>query len=123
MARPPLPWLIVAAALALGATSASGAGADELVMVETEGCPWCAKWHREVGPLYAKTEEGRRLPLRRARLQSLPADLRHLADLRHAPTFVVLHCGAEAGRITGYGGDELFWGQLDAILARLPAAC
>lgn len=92
-------------------------------MVETKGCAWCAKWHRELGAIYPKTDEGRRLPLRVVRLESLPADLGHLSDLRYSPTFVVLRCGQEAGRIIGYNGEDMFWGQLDEIAGKLKAAC
>jgi hypothetical protein len=99
-----------------------GAGtalAAELVMVEAEGCPFCLRWHREIGPVYPKTEEGRLAPLRRVSLRALPADLKSVKNLRYAPTFVVMQCGREAGRILGYSGDDFFWGELSAILRNL----
>ena len=33
--------------------------AADLVMVEEPGCPWCARWTAEIGPIYPKTAEGR----------------------------------------------------------------
>jgi len=119
------------AALVLMAGAAAGrAGelvpasrAGELVMVETKGCAWCAKWHREIGPIYPKTAEGQRLPLRVVRMENMPADLRFLKQLRYAPTFVAVSCGREMGRVVGYGGDDLFWGELSQIYRKLPATC
>lgn len=117
-----LPALSILLAVVLvvmtGATRAA-----ELVMVETKGCPWCAKWHRDLGAVYPKTAEGRRLPLRVVRLESLPPDLGKIKNLRYAPTFVALQCGREVGRITGYNGDEMFWGELAEIVNRLKPAC
>ncbi|MBF0324189.1 hypothetical protein [Magnetospirillum moscoviense] len=107
---------LVAVLVSLGAGTALAA---ELVMVESEGCPFCVRWHREIGPIYPKTEEGIRAPLRRVSLRALPADLRSVKNLRYAPTFLVMQCGREAGRIVGYGGDDFFWGELSAILRNL----
>ncbi|CAA7623079.1 thioredoxin family protein [Magnetospirillum sp. UT-4] len=112
---------VPALALTLAA-SAAGAGparGGELVMFETSGCPWCVKWHREVGEIYPKTEEGQLLPLRTARLGALPRDLKKVKNLKYAPTFVVLECGRELGRIVGYQGDDLFWGEMSVIVARM----
>ena len=57
--------LMSMAALALLLSSWAPARAAELLMFETRGCPWCAAWHREVGPGYPKSTEGQRAPLRR----------------------------------------------------------
>lgn len=125
MSRSPSLAAVVAVLAGLAGTvpASTPVRAAELVMVETRGCAWCAKWHREIGPVYAKTAEGRRLPLRRVRLEAMPADLRFLRDLRYAPTFVAVACGREAGRIVGYGGDEMFWGELGQIVARIAPSC
>ena len=50
--------------IALLLALASAAQATELVMFRRDGCPWCAMWDREIGPIYSKTEIGRRAPLR-----------------------------------------------------------
>jgi hypothetical protein len=123
-----LRWLPSLAALAMATVPALWAGAAparaaELVMVEAKGCPWCVKWHRDLGAIYPKTAEGKRLPLRVVRLENLPADLRFIKNLRYAPTFVAIACGREVGRITGYNGDDMFWGELSTITKRLTPAC
>lgn len=88
--------------------------ADELVMFEQAGCPYCARWNADIGTVYASTPEGKALPLRRVDLHARrPADLEAIEGVRFTPTFVVLHCGIEYRRITGYGGNDAFWGLLD----------
>lgn len=98
------------------------APADELVMFEQAGCPYCALWNHEVGPAYAKTDEGKSLPLRRVDIHAQRAtDLQAIAGVRFTPTFVVMHCGLEFRRITGYAGNEQFWGLLDEAERSLKA--
>ena len=110
-----------AALLVLGAVAAAGAArAAELVMFETQGCPWCVKWHRELGAIYPKSDEGRLLPLRVVDVRAVrPKDLRGIKAIKYSPTFVAVECGREVGRIVGYQGDETFWGELGAIVERL----
>ncbi|BDE06171.1 hypothetical protein WPS_14470 [Vulcanimicrobium alpinum] len=87
---------------------------DQLVMFEQEGCPYCAAWNRDVGNVYSKSDEGKAFPLRRVDIHhTRPADLRAVGSVRFTPTFVVMHCGREFARITGYLGNEQFWGLLD----------
>lgn len=96
------------------------AQALELVMFEEAACPWCAAWEREVGVAYAKTAEGRRAPLRRVDIhQARPADLQAITGLVYTPTFVLVEAGQELGRITGYPGEDHFWGLLGHLLERL----
>jgi hypothetical protein len=47
------------------ALSLSSARAAELIVFEQAGCEWCEVFNREIAPIYAKTEEGSRAPLRR----------------------------------------------------------
>lgn len=92
--------------------------AAELVMFEREGCIWCARWDREVAPVYANTPEGKAAPLRRVGLGSTRADEPGLAaPVRFTPTFVLMDEGREVGRITGYINDDAFWGLLGKMLA------
>jgi hypothetical protein len=99
------------------------ARAAELVMFEQTGCEWCAMFNREIAPVYGKTEEGRRAPLRRVDIdQPLPDDLAFIKVERLTPLFVLVDAGKEVGRIRGYPGDDNFWGLLDVLLARLNAA-
>lgn len=109
-----LVGLLLAAAVPTAETA-------ELVMFEERGCPWCARFDREIGPIYARTEEARRAPLRRVDLDAgIPAELAHLAPVRFTPTFVLLEDGREVGRIQGYPGEMHFWGPLGMLLERLP---
>lgn len=99
------------------------ARADALVMFEQAGCPYCAQWNKDVGSVYAKTDEGKLLPLVRVDLHAKrSAALDHIGGVRYTPTFVVMHCGREFSRITGYLGDEQFWGLIDASLRSLKEA-
>jgi hypothetical protein len=100
----------------------ASARAAELVMVERDGCPWCAAFDREIAPVYAKTPEGQRAPLRRIELgRSPPADLAFLQIERLTPLFILVDKGREVGRIRGYPGPEGFWTQLAMLMDRLPA--
>ena len=97
--------------------------AAELIMFERDGCPWCEKFDREVGPVYPKTPEGVRAPLRRLHIyKPLPGDLAFIKMERLTPLFVLVDDGREIGRIRGYPGDDLFWSQMAALMQRLDEA-
>ncbi|MGB3271886.1 MAG: hypothetical protein WBA66_03175 [Xanthobacteraceae bacterium] len=92
--------------------------AAELVMFERAGCVWCVRWHGEVGAVYERTPEGRMAPLRRVDVGAGRVDEPALATpVRYTPTFVLVDRGREVGRITGYSGDDAFWGLLGKMLA------
>lgn len=96
------------------------ADAAELVMFEKAGCGWCEEWHRTIAPIYPKTAEGRIAPLRRVDLNApRPDDLASIAVGPYTPTFVVVEGGKEVGRITGYPGEDFFWGLLGEIVGKL----
>lgn len=96
----------------------AAAGSAELLMFEREGCVWCARWDREVGPAYDRTAEGRAAPLRRIDLgKGGPAEPALARPVRYTPTFVLVEDGREVGRITGYLSNETFWGLLGKMLA------
>jgi len=100
--------------------SAPAMVAPQLVMFESANCEWCAAWDRDVGGIYHKTAEGRLAPLRRVDLHGpRPADLRDIGAVVYSPTFVLLAEGKELGRITGYPGDNHFWGLLGDLLRRI----
>jgi hypothetical protein len=99
------------------------AAAAELVMLERAGCPWCEKFDREVAPIYPKTAEGARAPLRRVNIYGpLPKDLAFIKVERLTPLFVLVDDGREIGRIRGYPGDDLFWSQMAGLMQRLDEA-
>ena len=98
------------------------ARAAELKMFEQAGCAWCETFDREIAPIYPKTEEGRRAPLRRVSIDNpVPPDLAFVEVERIAPVFVLIHSGQEIGRIRGYPGEDHFWGLLGALMKKLDA--
>lgn len=104
----------------LGWVHALPVQAAELVMFEREGCVWCQRWEREIGSVYPRTPEGRRAPLRHVSLdRPVPAEFRLDPPIRYTPTFVLMENGREIGRITGYIGDDAFWGLLAKMMIRL----
>ncbi|WP_246664450.1 thioredoxin fold domain-containing protein [Tardiphaga sp. P9-11] len=106
--------------MAAAALSSGMAEASELVMFERDGCVWCARWNREIAPVYDKTDEARVLPLRRINMDRDKEPGFTLASpVRFTPTFLIVNEGHEIGRITGYMNDESFWGLLGKYAARL----
>jgi thioredoxin-related protein len=115
-------WAVLLLASAALATAAPSARAAELVMFEQAGCSWCRKFDREIAPVYPKTKEGARAPLRRVNfVKPLPPDLAFITVERITPVFVLVDGGREIGRIRGYPGEDHFWGLLAALIARLDA--
>jgi hypothetical protein len=109
--------LLTFALLSVGMVWPETPRASELVMFERDGCVWCQRWDREIGPVYDRTAEAKMLPLRRINTGSQTAGGITLASpVRYTPTFVVVDNGREVGRITGYLNDDAFWGLL-AVLA------
>lgn len=106
--------------LLLTLLAAGPARADlTLVMVEQDGCPWCARWDAEIAPAYPKTEEGRAAPLRRIDLhEPIPDDLDLESAPRLTPTFILVDDGEEIGRMEGYPGEDFFWPMLARLLER-----
>ena len=100
----------------------AASNAAELVMFRRDGCPWCAKWDREIGPIYPKTEFNRRAPLRQVNLDHDPDPPIVHAPIHYTPTFVLAEDGKEVGRIEGYPGDEFFWVRLENLLQQSLAA-
>lgn len=113
--------LLLAAGLIAGAPP--DADAAELLMFESDDCVWCDAWNEDIGPIYPKTSEGRRAPLRRIDIHDRrPADIGNIEGVRFTPTFVLVDDrGQEVGRINGYPGEDFFWGLLSELIAKLPA--
>jgi hypothetical protein len=120
-------WPLLAAVLMIAMNLVSGRapGADApdlhtapavLLLIEDRGCPYCARWDRDVRQGYLNSEEGRFAPLVR-RFRGSP-DVAFVANVIYSPTFVVLANGREVGRIVGYQGPDFFWGDLNPLLAR-----
>jgi hypothetical protein len=91
-------------------------------MFEQVGCGWCETFDREIAPIYPKTAEGHRAPLRRVNIDGpLPPDLSFIEVERLAPLFVLVDKGEEIGRIRGYPGEDHFWGLLATLIKKLDA--
>lgn len=89
-------------------------------MFEQPGCPWCEAFDREIAPIYPKTDEGKRAPLRRVNIyRDLPPDLAFLSVERLTPLFILVDRGQEIGRIRGYPGEDHFWGSLAVLMKSL----
>lgn len=114
--------LVTLLVLTLASLAPLAATAAELVMFTRDGCPWCARFEREVAPAYHLTDEGKQAPLRRIELKAGGSNVVGLAaPVIAAPTFVLFENGRETGRITGYQGDDAFWGLLGRMLADMPS--
>lgn len=91
-------------------------------MYTMDSCPFCRRFEREVAPVYARTREGAALRFggwsSRAGSVSGP-ELKE--PVIATPTFVLMSDGREAGRITGYLNDDMFWGLLGRLVAGIDA--
>jgi len=104
----------------LGGLPAWPARAAELVLFESADCAWCQAWHAQIGGIYPKAPEAQVAPLRRVDIHAeRPADLAAVRGIIYTPTFVLVEDGVEVGRITGYAGEEFFWGLLGIELKKL----
>jgi thioredoxin-related protein len=93
---------------------------SELLMFEQPACEWCERWNDEIGGIYHKTIEGRRAPLNRLIIRApLPDNIKLTSPVTYTPTFVLIEEGLEIGRITGYPGEDFFWGYLAQLIAKL----
>jgi hypothetical protein len=91
--------------------------AAELVMYRRAGCPYCLAWDREIGPIYPKTDIGKKTPLRQIHLdRGKDTSVELKSPIRFTPTFVVVEDGKEKARIEGYPGEFFFWGVLEKLL-------
>ncbi len=115
---------IFLALILIGGIAAAAPGGNawsaELVMFESDACPWCEAWDEEIGAIYPLTAEARIAPLRRVDHDAKrPADLSGLRPVIYTPTFVLVEGGREVGRILGYPGEEHFWGLLEIELKKI----
>lgn len=87
-----------------------------LLMIEELGCPYCARWKRDVEQAYRNSPEGRIAPLEII-MMSDPR-VRELKAVVYSPTFILLDHGREVGRIIGYTGADFFWGEIENLFSR-----
>jgi len=80
-------------------------------MFEQAGCSWCEAFDREIAPIYHKTAEGQRAPLRRVDIdQPVPQDLAFIAVERLAK--------GESGVMVGLQAREIVANDLAVVSAR-----
>ena len=107
-------------ALALMFSASPAFSASELIMFASPACTWCDLWEEEVGIIYEKTDEGRNLPVRRVNIHDArPSGLKKVKTVMFTPTFVLLNNGNEIGRITGYPGEDHFWGLMNELIVKM----
>jgi hypothetical protein len=100
------------------------AEAANLVMFDRKGCPWCAKWHAEIGLKgYAASAAGKQAPLLVYEVGTpMPDGIKKLMPIPGTPTFVLVEDGKEIDRMVGYPGREIFFGKLMLMLDKLDGA-
>jgi hypothetical protein len=107
-------------ALLLALMSGQAALGAELIMARRAGCSWCLAWDREIGPIYAKAEVGKRVPLRFVDLDREKLGIILKQPVIYTPTFVLAEDGREVARIEGYAGEHFFWPMLEKLVRELP---
>ena len=88
-----------------------------LMMVDQQGCFYCAQWDAEIGPGFDQSAEGRMAPLMRVDIDG-PWPDGIVLDSAPAltPAFILLERGVELGRIEGYVGAKYFYPVLTEMM-------
>ena len=91
---------------------------NKLLMITADYCVYCQIWEKEIGEIYPKTDIAKSFPLERIELdEHLISDDSDNYETKITPTFVFFKEKEEIGRIIGYTSAEMFWWQVDEILA------
>lgn len=92
----------------------------ELLVIEQQGCAFCARFNSEISVAYPRTEEGKLAPLVRVDLQGpWPERYSGIEPGFVTPTFILIENDREVDRLVGYPGDEHFWFLLSEMLDKL----
>lgn len=118
--------LAVVAAMALPRSVMAATGTPDwnaqplrLMMVTEPACQFCRAWRAEIGPGFATSATGRAAPLFEVDLNGpYPDGLALARRPRLTPSFILLHKGAEVGRIEGYVGQQHFYPVLEQMMAQ-----
>lgn len=114
-------YVLVILILVMNMLASTVTAETQLMMVEEDTCPWCQRWHAEVGDVYNITDEGKVAPLLLHDIHTkLPEGIALNSPPQYTPTFILLVDGTEVDRIEGYPGEDFFWGLLGMMLGKLP---
>jgi len=89
-------------------------------MVDADDCPYCARFHAEIGPAYPNTTEGKLAPLQVLNVKNeWPKAYKHIEQANITPTFILIDKGKEVDRLEGYPGEDYFWFLLNGMLDKI----
>lgn len=88
----------------------------ELLVFETENCPYCFIFRRDVAPGYMRSSRAKDVPLRYINVRETDVSkLKLNAPLTMVPTVVFMKNGREVDRISGYMGPEPFFHMVSRL--------
>ena len=93
----------------------------KLLYFYSDTCAYCKAWENEIANIYLKTEFEDQFKLSFIDFFS-EADLEKYGIskiVKVTPTFIFVKDKTEVGRIEGYNGQELFWWQVDDVIANI----
>jgi thioredoxin-related protein len=95
--------------------------AAELIMFDSSACTFCEQWGKEISAIYPITNEDKKALLRRVFIHdNMPIGLRELKPIIYKPTFILFHENRKLGGISGYTGEDSFWGELRTLYPDCP---
>ena len=102
----------------LTVSSSSAKDNSLLLMITDKTCLICMVWEKQIGKIYPKTEIANKFPLSRIEIKDFVNYSKHkLKKTNITPTFIFIRNNNEQGRIEGYTSPEMFWWQVDEIVA------
>ena len=95
-----------------------------LIYVFSPACPSCEQFDKEVGQIYSKTTEGKKLPMLTVSLSEWRSTKHTYSDcnlnpISATPSFIKMSGCLELDRLVGYSSQELFWLSLNRMTNRL----
>ena len=93
----------------------------KLLYFYSDTCAYCKAWENEIANIYLKTEFEDEFKLSFINFFS-NVELEEYGIskiVKVTPTFIFIKDKTEVGRIEGYNGQELFWWQVDDVIANI----
>jgi thioredoxin-related protein len=89
----------------------------ELLVFESDNCPYCFIFRRDVAPNYQRSPRARDVPIRYINVRKTDlSTLKLQAPLTMLPTIVLMKNGREVDRISGYMGPEPFFHMVSRLM-------